>query len=45
MSPILKKACKEKSEKGIFLYHDPFKSDIYSLALILLEVYLRKIGL
>ena len=41
MSPILKKAYIYKLDEII---HDPFKSDIYSLGLMLLYVFLKKIG-
>ena len=41
MSPILKEALREKKYDVI---HDPFKSDIYSLGLIILFVYMKKIG-
>jgi translation initiation factor 2-alpha kinase 4 len=38
-SPTLRKA---HSEKKNTVKHDPFKSDLYSLGLILLEIYLQK---
>ena len=44
MSPILKDAFIPDSDQEIPVKHDPFKSDIYSLGLILLYVYLKKIG-
>jgi len=42
MSPILKNAYRKQK---IIVYHDEYKSDLYSLGLILLEVYLHKLGI